>query len=100
MQIDEQRGVVPPDEGLICGAEQALAGHPDFGDTGLIWLRAEARLRFALRILAERLPGVAAALDATVDKAWRTQLIRDPVVRLAAEASDAAARARGTGATR
>lgn len=43
---------------LVAEAEQVLASHPDFGVTGLIWRRASGRLRFALEVLGERLPGL------------------------------------------
>ncbi len=72
---------------LVAEAEQVLASHPDFGVTDLIWRRASARLRFALEVLGERLPGVAEVLPGLAAEGSLPHVVRDPVVRMATEAA-------------
>src|SRR6185437_8886738 len=75
------------DAGAICRSEELLAGHPDFGDADLIWRRAEARLRFAVEVVGEQLPGVSDVLGMVAGKGCLPQVLRDPLVRMATEAA-------------
>lgn len=59
-------------------AEARLARHPGFGDSGRLQRRAQERYRFALDVLGLRL--------AAPDDRWRP-VLRDPVVRMAAESA-------------
>lgn len=75
------------DARAVCRSEELLAGHADFGEAGLIWQRAEARLRFAVEVLGEQLPGVACVLGMVEGKGCLPQVLRDPLVRMATEAA-------------
>lgn len=75
------------DARAVCRSEKLLAGNAEFGEAGLIWQRAEARLRFAVEVLGERLPGVADVLAIVASKDCLPQVLRDPLVRMATEAA-------------
>jgi hypothetical protein len=72
---------------MVGDLEKRVVMHPRFGDSEQILRRVGARYEFEVEILAERLPGVAAARDALAvgaDGRWSPAL-RDPVVRAALE---------------
>lgn len=75
------------DARAVSRSEELLADHPEFGEAGLIWQRAEARLRFAVEVLGEQLPGVARVLGLVAGKGCLPQVLRDPLVRMATEAA-------------
>ena len=78
---------VMADVSAVCRSEEQLAGHPDFGQAGLIWPRAQARLRFAVEVLGEQLPGVTGGLALAAGKNCLPQVLRDPLMRMATEAA-------------
>ncbi|MBB5959608.1 hypothetical protein FHS29_006229 [Saccharothrix tamanrassetensis] len=68
----------------VVAVERELAGHPEFGDAGLIALKAVEFYRFALELLSERSAAVAGLLAGIrgPDGEVPTGVAEDPLVRV------------------
>jgi hypothetical protein len=74
--------------GAVRDTDQALTRHPTFGDSTQILARVLGRYRFGVQLFAERLPEVAARLQAIerLRDGEARRIFLDPVVRVALEA--------------